>query len=288
MLTLTSGETSVVLAPEIGAGIVGWMRGRTPVMRRAIPEAAADGDPHAMACFPLLPYCNRIGRACFTWQGVDYQLARNFGDHPHAIHGMGWQRPWAVESAASRAATFGLDHRPDPSWPFAFHAEVSYRLEAGGLIVDMAITNRHGFAIPAGLGLHPYFPKAHDPALRFNAAAAWANGADALPATFGPVPDDWRHTDYRPVAASRLDNCFTGWDGAASVKAGPASLRIEASAVFRNLQVFTPHRADFFCVEPVTHIPDALNRPDLPADQAMHVLEPGETLAGTIRMIPEG
>jgi aldose 1-epimerase len=50
------------------------------------------------------------------------------------------------------------------------------------------------------------------------------------------------------------------------------------------LQVFTPSWADFFCVEPVSHSPDAINRPDLPADQAMHVLEPGAVLAGRISL----
>jgi aldose 1-epimerase len=65
-------------------------------------------------------------------------------------------------------------------------------------------------------------------------------------------------------------------------------MRIEATEVFRQVQVFTPSWADFFCVEPVSHVPDALNHTDLPADQAMHVLEPNETLGGTVRLIPTG
>jgi aldose 1-epimerase len=85
-----------------------------------------------------------------------------------------------------------------------------------------------------------------------------------------------------------LDNCFTAWDGTADILAGRASLRIEASAVFRQLQVFTPTWADFFCVEPISHVPDAVNRSDLPIDQAMHILEPNETLSGTVRFTPVG
>ncbi len=92
-------------------------------------------------------------------------------------------------------------------------------------------------------------------------------------------------TEPRRIAESRLDNCFTGWDRTADIQAGPASLRIEASEAFRQLQVFTPSWADFFCVEPVSHMPDAVNRPDLPADQAMHVLRPNETVSGTIRLV---
>jgi aldose 1-epimerase len=213
-----------------------------------------------MALFPLLPYCNRIGSARFAWLGTEYELERNFGDSPHAIHGLGWRRPWNVRQSARAEATLVLGHRPDPSWPFAFDAEVTYSLSGTGLTVAMRLTNRHASAAPAGLGVHPYFPKEHDPALRFNATGAWRNGDDALPSRHGPVPEDWQHTGFRPVALSRLDNCFTGWDGTAEIQAGPASLRIEASPVFRQLQVFTPHWAEFFCVEPVTHVPDALNR----------------------------
>jgi aldose 1-epimerase len=109
-----------------------------------------------------------------------------------------------------------------------------------------------------------------------------------MPLRHGEVPADWLHTEPRAIARSRLDNCFTGWNGRADIQAGPAGLRIEASEAFSQLQVFTPSWADFFCVEPVSHSPDAINRPDLPANGAMHVLEPNETLSGTIRLCATG
>ncbi len=286
MLALASGDTSVVIAPEYGAGLIGWMRGRTPILRRALPQLVHDGDTHAMACFPLVPYCNRIGDARFTWQGVRHQLARNFGDEPHAIHGVGWQSAWTVTKAAPRSVTLILAHRPDAAWPFAFDATVTYTLSGPALAVEIGMTNRHATAAPAGIGLHPYFPRAPGAALRFNAGGAWRTGGDGLPSRHGPLPPEWQHAAPRPVAQSRLDNCFTGWDRIAGIEAGPASLRITASDVFRQLQVFTPHWADFFCVEPVSHVPDAINRAALPADQAMHTLQPNETLLGTIALSP--
>lgn len=288
MLTLASGASSIVVAPEYGAGVIGWMLGRTPIMRRALPQAAIGGDPHAMGCFPLLPYGNRIGQGRFHWRGTDYELTPNFGDHPHTIHGVGWQRAWAVEEAGPQSVTLSLEHHPDPSWPFAFSAEVGYSLSGTALTVTIQMTNRHTGPTPAGIGVHPYFPKANDPSLRFNGTGAWQNGLDSLPLRHGPPCADWLYTEPRPVAGSRLDNCFTGWDGIADIQAGPGSLRIEASEVFRQLQVFTPSWADFFCVEPISHLPDTVNRPDRPAEQAMLVLQPNETLGGTVRFTPTG
>jgi aldose 1-epimerase len=288
MLTLASGASSVVVAPEYGAGLIGWMAGRTSMLRRALPQAAVAGDPHAMGCFPLLPYGNRIGRGRFRWGGIDYELTRNFGDNPHTIHGVGWQRAWRVDQAGRQSVTLSLEHRGDSSWPFAFSAEIGYALSGAALTVTIRLTNRHGAPAPAGIGVHPHFPKACDPSLRFNASGAWEDGVDSLPLRHGRPRADWLHTKPRPVVASRLDNCFTGWDGTADIQAGPASLRIEASPAFRQLQVFTPSWADFFCVEPVSHVPDAINRPDLPVEQAMHVLQPEATLSGTIRFTPTG
>jgi len=284
VLSLRAGLNAIVVTPESGAAVLGWRRGGTPMLRHALPAAAVAGDPHAMGWFPLVPYCNRIGFARFHWQGRPYQVARNFGDSPHAIHGVGWRRAWTIEDAADDRATLHLWHDSGPAWPFAFEAAIGYRVTEAGVEVTMAVTNRHDSDAPAGLGLHPFFPKAHNPALQFHARAAWDNAPDALPLREVALPQAWDHATPRPVAASRLDNCFTGWDRRAAISAGPASLDIEAEEAFGNVQVFTPSWADFFCVEPVTHVPDAINRPDLPAGQAMHVLAPHQTLRGTIRL----
>ncbi len=174
MLTLTSGASSIVVAPEYGAGLTGWMLGPTPILRRALPQAAFGRDPNLMGCFPLLPYGNRIDQGRFHWRGSDYRLERNFGDHPHTIHGIGWQRAWVVEGAGPRSVSLTLMHRPDASWPFAFSAEIGYSLSDAALTVTIQMTNRHTEPAPAGIGLHPHFRKANDPSLRFQ--SRWGVG----------------------------------------------------------------------------------------------------------------
>jgi aldose 1-epimerase len=284
MLTLRAGSNAIVVAPEHGAGVVGWMAGRTAMLRRAVPAAVITGDPNVMGWFPLVPYCNRIAQRRFTWQGHDHALAANFGDRPHSIHGIGWQRAWTVEAVAADRVVLSLVHQASPAWPFGFHAGITYAVTPAAVEVMMAVTNQASIPAPAGLGLHPYIPKAHDAALRFAASGVWTNDAEVLPLRHDPTPSAWSFAEPREVTPMRLDNCFTGWDQRADVYAGPASMRIEAAGAFPNLQVFTPDWGDFFCAEPVSHVPDALNRGELPPDQAMDVLAPGETLSGTIRL----
>jgi aldose 1-epimerase len=284
MLTLRAGSNAIVVAPEHGAGVVGWMDGNTAMLRRAVPGAVTTGDPNVMGWFPLLPYCNRIALRHFAWLGCEYHLAPNFGDRPHSIHGIGWQRPWEVEAAATNRVVLSLLHAADPAWPFAFRAGITYAVTPDAVTISITLTNLAPQPAPAGIGLHPYIPKANAAGLRFAATGVWVNDAETLPREHTQIPAAWDFATPRSVAPMRLDNCFTGWDRHADVHAGPASMRIEATEVFCNLQVFTPDWGDFFCAEPVSHVPNALNLPHLPPDQAMDVLAPGATLSGTIRL----
>jgi len=284
MLSLSRGEDSLVVAPESGGTILGWTRRGAHPLRHPSAEAALHGQPGDMGLFPLVPFCNRIAWRRFNWQGKTHELAANFGDNPHAIHGVGWKRPWTIEDLADGALTLSLRHDPvgaeAAAWPFAFSARLEYRLTDQGLTIAIEATNRHASPAPAGIGVHPYFPRPAGATLAFQADGVWLN-RDALPVTHEHVPPAWDHAGGRTVNDERLDNCFTGWDGIARLPV----VRIEAAPPFANLQVFTPPGANFFCVEPVSHVPDAINRPDLPPDQAMAVLAPGETLRGSVTFV---
>ena len=273
MLTLTRGADSLVVAPESGGAIMGWSRGGRDVLHRGGPGAA---------CFPLVPYANRIALRRFAWNGETYELAPNFGDHPHAIHGVGWKSHWTIESHAEDHAILSLTHDPSIHWPFAFAARLTYRFDPLGLTIEMEAANQHVGPAPMGLGVHPYFPRTPDAAIAFRADGVFFNDRTALPVRHGPVPPAWSHAAGRAVDREPLDNCFTGWDGVVTIP----GLRIEAAPVFGDLQVYTPVDKKFFCVEPVSHVPDAINR-TCPEGQAMTILAPGETRRGAIRFLPE-
>jgi aldose 1-epimerase len=287
MLTLQAGDSSLVLAPEIGGAIVGWSFGAIPLLRRPDPTAILRGDAGGLACFPLVPYSNRIAYGRFRWSGRGYVLDRNHGDRPHTIHGVGWQTAWTLAAASAATATLTLAHRPTGvqagRWPFAFDAEQRFTLTADGLHVALAMTNRHTEPAPAGLGLHPYFPRAHDAVLQFRASEVWTNQDVPLPARCIPVPVEWDHAKGLRIGHTLLDNCFTGWDGTARIAWGPdlPSLTIAADGLFRRLIVYTPPEHDFFCVEPVSHMTDAINRTT--ADTGLRTLAPGETMSGEIK-----
>lgn len=284
MLNLRAGEASLVLAPEIGGSILGWTLGRRAILRRPDADAILARNGRGMACFPLVPYSNRIAGGQFRLGDDRHELTLNFGDSPHSIHGIGVQRCWDLDEASSTGARLSLTHAAAADWPFAFHATQAFRLTEDALHVAMEIENRDPRPAPAGLGLHPFFPSADRPVLHFAADTVWTNGADMLPAAEIEVADRWDHVGGRPVGSAALDHCFAGWRGGADIawaRPGPL-LSIDATEVFRHLVVFTPAGADFFCVEPVSHMNDALNRLDI-VGHGMQMLEPGQCLQGEIR-----
>jgi aldose 1-epimerase len=295
MLTLHAGESSLVLAPEHGGAIVGWTLGAIPLMRRPQPDAIVPGNVRGLACFPMVPFSNRIARGRFLWEGSESALQHNFGDQPHCIHGIGWQSAWDVASVSERSAALTLRHDAAGvqahRWPFAFSAEQHFTLADDALHVVLTMTNLHPRPAPAGFGLHPYFPRTGEPILRFRASGVWLNAPDMLPVRRIATPPEWDHAAGKPVGSASLDNCFDEWDGRARIvwPSGGRGITIEADDLFRHLIIYTPPGHDFFCVEPVSHRTNAINQSDADSP-GMRVLAPGETLRGalTFRLTTSG
>jgi aldose 1-epimerase len=293
MLTLRRDHDEVVLCPEIGGSIAGFrsqIDGRVvDWLRPTGPAALERGDPLGLACFPLVPYSNRIRDGRFVFEGREIRLPRNFGDHPHSIHGHGWQAPWRVAEVAAEAAVLEYHHRAD-AWPFDYDARQQVRLDRDGLTVTLELTNRSDGAMPAGLGLHPYFPRTAATRVVAQVSELWRVDAEVMP--LARVRPEGALDLNRGVFADRvaLDNVYTGWDGRAAIEWPERRARLEMTAQgpLGFLVLFTPAGEDFLCVEPVSHCTDALSMAAAgAADTGLRVLAPGETLQARVTFTPQ-
>ncbi|MGH7120779.1 MAG: aldose 1-epimerase, partial [Acetobacteraceae bacterium] len=283
-IVLRAAGLELELAPGTGGAIAGFRQRGFAVMREAAPDTS---DVDLFACYPLVPFSNRIGRGRFTFRGRTYQLRCDVSTGGrHAIHGEGWQHAWSVAEAGGSSALLTLEHRGTEagSWPFPFRAEQRFTLSGSGLTVMLALTNKAETAAPAGIGLHPYFPRHDGVILTFRARAVWHNGGDHLPSTTTALPPEWDFSASRTLKEPGLDNCFAGWPGVAEI-AWPAAgrtLKIEADRCFGHAVVYTPPSSTYFAFEPVSHMNDAINRMEVP-DHGLAILEPGASLGGTAR-----
>lgn len=284
-MRLEAGSAVLELEPDVGGSVAGWTWNGHPVMREATAEDRAARSPRRLCAFPLIPFSGRIADGRFRWQGREIQLPPNFPPEPHAIHGNAWQRAWSVGDAAGpgAAAVLTLDHAGDPSWPFPYRAEQHFTLHPDGLELRLLVRNTGDAPMPAGLGWHPHFPRGADAALGFRAEKVWLADARNLPQRLvgpeGAYRFDQLLPSGRPLGDAQVDNCYVGWDRHAVLR--PAGLRLALSAdpAFPDFVVYTPRDKPYFCAEPATHAPDAINRPE-----GMRVLAPGETLSGTMRI----
>ncbi len=151
---LRAGEWEAELRPEVG-GSLAALRWRGIEVLRTMPEGST--DPLEAACFPLVPYCNRIRDGRFAWQGRDVALPANFPPEPHSLHGLAWQAPWTLTSTADFKASMAHSYDGNGGWPWAYDAEQRVRLGTQGCAITLDVTNRADTPLPCGLGLHPYF-----------------------------------------------------------------------------------------------------------------------------------
>ena len=257
---LHAGALRLALRPDLGGCIAGLWHRETPILRSVEPVELATAWPSG--CYPLVPYSNRIGYARFRWKGHDFTTRPNFGESPHSIHGVGWMRPWERVSSSAVEVVLRYRHAADADWPFAFEATQYFNLTPQSLHVEMVVTNLAEVAQPVGLGWHPYFPKRARSRLHIELAERWDGDATGLPVRKVAQPGI-----DAGVAHLAFDNCFDGWHGAARIRDERFSLQLTSS--LDRLVVYTPPTKDYFCVEPVSHVSNAIHM----ADPAAHGLQ---------------
>jgi len=273
-LELRAGDLRLALRPDLGGAIAGLWLGDVPVLRSS--EAADLASSRQSGCYPLAPYSNRLGYRRFRWQGQDHTTAPNFDDNPHSVHGVAWQRPWSVVTSSTTEAELTCTHTPDADWPFAFTARQRFVLTPEALEVHLAFTNQEAKPQPVGLGWHPYFPKRPRSRLHIQLTERWDNDASGLPTRHVPQPGI-----DGDVAHLAFDNCFEGWRGPARIRDEKLSLRLSSSLPY--LVVFTPDNKPYYCVEPVSHVSNAIHMAD-PAAHGLRAVAPGATFDAWMKL----
>lgn len=270
-LRLQLGAWRLDVRPQLGGSVLGLWHGDLAVLRPT-PEGATHAGQ--TAGFALVPYSNRIGYKAFEWGGERHTIAGGFDDGPHALHGVGFMRPWQVVAQGADRLRLRLEHAGDADWPFAFVAEQQFALDGHGLNLRLNLLNTDAREQPAGLGWHPYFVRRAGALLHGDDVhTQWRCGADLLPSE--PMPLAGLNG---PVVGRPLDHCFSGGN---RLGFSDPLMSVELRASSAHWVVFTPSGFDFFCLEPVTHVNNAVQMAD-PLAHGLVALASGESLTQTI------
>jgi aldose 1-epimerase len=247
-LNIASDRATVAISAKHGGSVLRFDVDGRPALR----AASGSLDPRHLGCFPIVPFCNRVANGTFEYLGKGVELSPNVAGEPHPLHGHGWLERWHVEAADEHSADLAIVY-PAGSWPWRYRATQRLKVEGARLDITLTLTNLSDRPMPAGLGLHPYFER----------PARLSANLDGLWTGTGVIPTRWeergglRSIDIDSVVT---DNTYTGWDGRAIIDS--PGRRIALTADTRLLHIYSPPGNGFFCLEPVTAAPDALNHPD--------------------------
>ncbi len=264
---LHAGALRLALRADLGASIAGLWHRDTPVLRSLDP--AELDDVAQAACFPLLPYANRLGHGRFRFKGRDHSVSQNLPGEPHALHGVGWRRPWTIDSHTAQDAVMRLSHQADADWPYAFEAVEHVNLTPSALGIQLILTNTDVAPQPVGMGWWLRFPKRARSRLHIELGQRWEADVTGLPirkVNQPGVDGDVSHLDF--------DHAFEGWSGPARIRDERFSLQLRAGTSYLVLQSHPDD--DQFAIAPCSHVPNAIHMAD-PTAHGLRSLQPGES-----------
>jgi aldose 1-epimerase len=278
-IELSDGRSEVRIAPDLGAAITRYDAlvadgSPVPIFKPAEPD-------FAYGCQLLVPWSNRISGGGFEFDGRFHPIEPNVPREPFPLHGDGFQKPWRIVGATETTAELALDD--GAIGPYRYAARVSYTLDDGTLAATLVVENRARFALPYGLGFHPWFPRGSDTQLRAAAERVWLEDERHLPTGVRFVEDRpaWNFSEHKGLPPGWINNGFDGWARHAEIvqPEDGIALSIDASPELDVYILYSPSSdAGFFCFEPVSHPVDAHH------GQGLTRLAPGQTMQAEMRV----
>lgn len=248
MITLKERGVACTLNPELGGSLLSLSVDGIDLLR---PAPVKPRDVLEAACFPLVPFANRIAQGRMHMNGQEVVLPADPAAPPHAHHGHGWRRRWHLIERSDSVAELELRHSPD-AWPWAYVATQRIALVDGGAVIDLSVTNMSDEDMPAGLGLHPYFVRREADTIETGARRMVVSSSDGIPVDEAPVDPG----EKLLAAIDGLDNLLLDESGRVRLSLGGLRCDMKASGAV-GFHVYVPEHENFFCVEPVSHRPNA-------------------------------
>ena len=273
---------------QVGATLRSYtVDGQDVVDGFGIGERATDGRGQVLA-----PWPNRLTDGRYRYGGHDCQAPINETSRHTAIHGLVRWLDWSVVAHDPASVTLSCAVRPQPGYEWQLDLQVTYSLDATGLIVNFQAVNADAERAPFGVGFHPYLTlgTAQIDGLELTVPAAEYVDPSA-PAMMRVTATSWDFTQPRRIESTQLDTCFGGLihggDGRAVARLDDRdsgrSIQLWVDDAYRYLMVYTAdqvglpeRRRRAVAVEPMTCPPDAFR-----SGTDLIELEPGESWRGT-------
>jgi aldose 1-epimerase len=295
LITISDNQADVQIAPVWGGALTSYNYGdqtareRCPILRPWDGKFVDTKSVFSLANNVMLPWCNRIGAQGFKYDQVFYPIPPNLNGEKYPIHGDGFLAAWEVIYHDISSAVLRLQSSHCP--PYVYEARLQYSLNRGALQMAVSIKNLAAIALPYGIGFHPWFVRTQETQLQFDSQNYWTEDGDYVPHERRPcIAGETDHFNaLRALPDGWINTAFEGWGRSATLSIPNEGLNvaIRASETLGNLMVYSPSgAANFVCLEPMSHIPNAHCLPNLALGANLSRLEPGKTLEGAMWICP--
>jgi aldose 1-epimerase len=262
----------VVVLPGLGARMHRLRAFGHEILLSPDDPATYRRDPFMSGSYVMAPWCNRLEPSPIEVDGRTVALGVNFVDGT-AIHGQVYLRPWAIEAPGSFVVVGGGD-----GWPWRYEVRQQVTVVGAVLRVALTLTNLDGAAMPAGIGLHPWFLKPIEVAIR--GESVYLSNLDT-----SPKPIAVSGTSDLRAVGTMVDGLDGTWADVATTPVElhwpdlgiRAEMRVEAPSLC--IVAASPGDRPAVAVEPETHAPQGLRRLLRGEPDALTMLPPGERLA---------
>lgn len=280
-LELSAGTSHASLAPALGGGVASLTLDGREVLRTWSHSAGRHVDPRDLAEFPMAPWVNRVADGRFRWGRQEVRVADCPGRDPYGLHGIAWRAGWSILEASQTEALLAMHWGGGAGWPFPFRLQRRFSLSPSVLKIEARLTNLGQETMPAAIGFHPYFPS-RGARITARTAAAWLSDGHGIPEVLGLRDIAQQMASGIEIDKIGLDNCFVSWDGGARIDWPTHSVTLATTPALPYLQIYSPLRSGYFCLEPQTAMPDALNRD--PYQSGLAMLSGNDSIAVTLTM----
>ena len=257
LVTVGGGDIEVEVLPRLGARLHRLRVFGHDLLRTPDDAGAHARDPVFWGSYVMAPWCNRI-------------------EAVPVIHGQVFTRPWETEGEGSFVIRGGGD-----GWPWEYEVRQRIAAEGGTLRLDHALSNRSDAPMPAGLGIHPWFRRPLQVAIRGSRVHPQNVTTIAEPI---PVSGPFDLREMRDMPPD-LDGCWADL-GDPPVEVRWPALGIRAtmpvSAPSPYVVAASPGHLDAVGVEPQTHAPHGLRRLVNGEPGGLTMLAPGRSLRLTV------
>jgi aldose 1-epimerase len=121
-------------------------------------EKVATDRPELYAGVVMAPWSGRVAAGAWVHpDGRKFQLPINEPARNNALHGLVFDKEFAVARSTESALELSIEIAPSEGYPYRLKLAIAYELDDGELICSFAVKNISDEKAPFGLGFHPYF-----------------------------------------------------------------------------------------------------------------------------------